>query len=151
MSLKRKADEAEGGSGKKGAPNDDTKVQLIPRSLPQSSITLNFKYTTWEEFAPGRLYYLPTCQTPTFLFNQPTILKQLKKFIPIANTMTFHTPEVRLSNLIFLQDDLRVQSNTPTDATAFTQVCYLMTFSPPAQTQYFKLGSLINFEKNISK
>ena len=46
MSLKRKADELEGGFGKRGTPNDDSKVQLIPRSLPQSSITLNFKFTT---------------------------------------------------------------------------------------------------------
>lgn len=56
--------------------------------------------------------------------------------------MEIHQPHAKMSNLIFLQDDLRVQSNTPTDATAFTQVCYLVQFSPAAQMNYFALGNL---------
>ena len=83
------------------------------------------------------------------MFNHEPILNQLKKFLPITEYYEFHTPEVRLSNLIFLQDDLRVQSNTPTDATTFTQVCYIMHFPTPAQTEYFKLGTVYN--KKVSK
>lgn len=144
--LKRKApDDQEGGSGKKGCPSDDTKTQLIPRSLPPSSITIHFKLTTWEEFAPGRLYYLPTCVTPKWIVNGNNNLQlQLAQYLPLAQSFEIHTPEVKLSNLIFLQDDLRVQSNTPTDATAFTQVCYLMHFCPTTPTEYFKLGNLVN-------
>lgn len=144
--LKRKApDDQEGGSGKKGCPADDCKTQLIPRSLPPSSITINFKLTTWEEFAPGKLYYLPTCVTPKWIVNANNNLQnQLLQFMPLAQSFEIHTPEVKLSNLIFLQDDLRVQSNTPTDATAFTQVCYLMHFTPTTPTEYFKLGNVVN-------
>lgn len=146
--LKRKADDQEGGSGKKGVPADDSKQQLIPRHLPDQSITLNFKLTTWDEFAPGKLYYLPTSYTPRLLFENVEIRRQLAKFIPVMESFEFHTPEVRISNLIFLQDDLRVQSSTPTDATAFTQVCYLIHYCPEQEFEYFKLGNLINRTNN---
>lgn len=139
--LKRKATDQEGGPQAKGVPAADDKVNPIPRHLPEKSVTLHFTRRTWEEFAPGVLYYLPTTVGPKYMFNLQ-MKNQFLKFRGLWETMQIHTPKARISNLIFLQDDLRVQSSTPTDATAFTQVCYLVHFSPKAGQQYFKLADV---------
>nr|WAX26044.1 MAG: major capsid protein [Army ant associated bidensovirus 2] len=125
---------------KKGAPSTAAgeKQEPIPRNIRPQSIQLNFVCKTWEEIAPGNLYYLPLCQNPKYMFDQAST-NQFNKFREMWHTMEIHTPKVRLSNLIMLQDDLRVQNNTPTDATAFTQVVYLMKYCPKGQKQYFKL------------
>lgn len=134
MSKRKAADQ--------GGPEADTKVQPIPRLLTQKSITLHFFRRTWEEFAPGKLYYLPTSVNPKYMFNE-NMRNQMAKFKGFWETMEISSPSCRISNLVFLQDDLRVQSNTPTDATAFTQVCYLLHWTPAAQTEYFQLGNLV--------
>lgn len=142
--LKRKS---EGGGDE--APNKKNQsgiaaegmVNPIPRHLPQQTITLNFYQSTWEEVGPGQMYYLPLCQNPKYMFDA-AMRQQFNKFKELWGTMEIHTPKVRISNLIMLQDDLRVQNSTPTDATAFTQVVYMIKYCPKAQKQYFKLGSL---------
>lgn len=136
--FKRKADaEAECPSEKKVAP--------IPRLFRTQQITLNFTNRTWEEIAPGELYYLPTCQNPKYMFDA-AMTKQYERFYNIASTFEIHEVKSRMSNLIMLQDDLRVQSSTPTDATAFTQVCYMLQYTPNRINQYFNLQSLTDEE-----
>lgn len=142
--LKRKS---EGGGDESPAKKTQTgiaseaKTDPIPRHLPLQSITLNFSQLTWEEVAPGQLYYLPICQNPKYMFDA-AMTKQFLKFKELWGTMEIHTPSIRLSNLTMLQDDLRVQNNTPTDATAFTQVLYLIKYCPKGLKQFFKLGNL---------
>nr|WAX26045.1 MAG: major capsid protein [Army ant associated bidensovirus 3] len=133
---------------RKGGDGDEpsaknVKVDPIPRTLPSQSITIPLVQRTWEEIAPGELYYLPLCQTPRYMLDE-AMLNQLGKFKELWHTMEIHKPQVRITNLTMLQDDLRVQTNTPTDATAFTQVIYLVSYKPSAQKQYFKLGTLVD-------
>nr|WAX26040.1 MAG: major capsid protein [Army ant associated bidensovirus 1] len=120
------------------APAAAEKQNPIPRNLPSQSIHLKFVKRGWEEIAPGSLYYLPLCQNPRYMFDT-AMINQFNKFRELWHTMEIHTPKARISNLIMLQDDLRVQNNTPTDATAFTQVVYMMKYCPKGQKQYFKL------------
>nr|WAX26039.1 MAG: major capsid protein [Army ant associated bidensovirus 1] len=120
------------------APAAAEKQNPIPRNLPSQSIHLKFVKRGWEEIAPGSLYYLPLCQNPKYMFDT-AMINQFNKFRELWHTMEIHTPKARISNLIMLQDDLRVQNNTPTDATAFTQVVYMMKYHPKGQKQYFKL------------
>nr|QTE03839.1 MAG: VP1 [Periparus ater parvoviridae sp.] len=124
----------------KGGPSTaaEEKVDPIPRHLPSQSVTLNFTQRTWEELAPGSLLYLQLAQTPKYMFDE-AMRNQMAKFVNLWHTMEIHQPTARISNLIMLQDDLRVQSNTPTDATAFTQVVYMLEYNPVGQKQYFKL------------
>lgn len=121
-----------------GPTAGEDKVEPIPRHLPSASITLNFTTRSWEELAPGQLLYCPLQQTPKYMFDQ-AMKNQFGKFKGLWHTMEIHTPSARISDLIMLQDDLRVQSNTPTDATAFTQVVYILEYTPKGQKQYFKL------------
>lgn len=134
--LKRKAESQGGGGG------TEATVDPVPRPLPQKSITLHFYSLTWEEVAPGQLYYLPLCQTPKYMMN-PAHINQFNKFKPLWETMQIHAPKYKISNMVMLQDDLRVQNNTPTDATAFTQVIYMLKYCPAGQKQYFKLGNAV--------
>nr|QTE03996.1 MAG: VP1 [Motacilla cinerea densovirus] len=144
--FKRKSDSTNSESpAKKGGPGTaaEEKTDPIPRHLPSSSITLNFTRRSFEEIAPGILYYLPLCQSVKYMFDE-AMLGQYMKFRDLWETMEIHSPKARLTNLIMLQDDLRVQNNTPTDATAFTQVVYLMKYCPVGQKQYFKLSNVPN-------
>lgn len=123
-----------------GAPAaKEQKTEPIPRHLPENVITLNFSRRGWEEIAPGFLYYLPLCQTPKYMFDQ-AMVNQFRKFDNMWETMEILSPSAKISNLIMLQDDLRVQNNTPTDATAFTQVVYMLKYCPVGQKQFFKLA-----------
>lgn len=140
--LKRKSDGGGDESSGKKAQGAEVTQQPIPRHLPTKHVTLNFYQKTWEEIAPGRMYYLPLCQNPKYMFD-PAMRNQMGKFRELWGTMEIHKPKYRLSRLTMLQDDLRVQNNTPTDATAFTQVLYLMKFCPKGMKQYFKLGTLM--------
>lgn len=133
--FKRKADSSDNSDQ---PPAKQAAQELIPRHLPLQHIELNFVQRTWQEFAPGELYYVPTCQTIKYMFDE-AMHKQLAKFKGLWHTMEIISPKVEFKNLIMLQDDLRVQSNTPTDATAFTQVVYLLKFCPRGQSEYFKL------------
>lgn len=145
MMLKRKADQGSGeGEAKRSC---DDKTDPIPRNFKSHSVTLNFKKYTFEQIAPDQLLYLPHCQTPAWIMDVPQ-LDALNKFKDLGYTMEIHTPKLQLSNLIFLQDDLRVQSNTPTDATAFTQVNYLIHYTPAHQNNYFQLVN-INDDKTM--
>lgn len=133
--FKRSAD-----NNAEGAPAaKEQKTEPIPRQLKENCITLNFTLRRWEEIAPGSLYYLPLCQNPLYMFDA-AMLKQLKKYKDIWETMEIISPKARVSNLIMLQDDLRVQNNTPTDATAFTQVVYMIQYNPTGMKNYFKLA-----------
>lgn len=126
----------------KGGPGSqaEEKKDPVPRHIPLNSVTLNFVQRGWTEIAPGNLYYLAVCSTPKLIFDDAN--KNLfNKFKSLYYTMEIHNPEVEISNLIFLQDDLRVQNNTPTDATAFTQVNYLQKTCPKGKKQYFCLGT----------
>lgn len=142
--LKRKS---EGGGDESPAKKNQAgiasegMVNPIPRHLPLQSITLNFYQATWEEIAPGGLYYLPLSQNPKYMFDA-SMINQFNKFKELWESMEIHTPKFKISNLIMLQDDLRVQSNTPTDATAFTQVVYMIKYCPKGMKQYFQLGNL---------
>lgn len=151
LSVKREADSSSEGGGKKmkgaaggmarGGGAQDDKTDPIPRSLPTQSITLNFVQRTWEEIGPGELKYLPLSVGPRYMFD--TAMKaQYKKFEGLWSTMEIHHPKARLSNLIMLQDDLINQGGTPMETTAFTQACYMMTFKPRGQSQYFALGNV---------
>nr|QTE03819.1 MAG: VP1 [Parus major densovirus] len=126
----------------KGGPGTqaEEKSDPIPRHIPLNSVTLNFVQRGWTNVAPGKLYYLVGCQTPKYLFDDANI-NLYNKFKPLYYTKQLHPHHLKISNLIMLQDDLRVQSNTPTDATAFTQVNYLMQYCPKGMKQYFKLGA----------
>nr|QTE03836.1 MAG: VP4 [Periparus ater densovirus] len=133
---------SEGGApAGKGGPGTqaEEKTDPIPRHIPLNSVTLNFVQRGWTNVAPGRLYYAVGGQTPKYLFDD-TNINLFNKFKPLYYTMQLHPHKLKISNLIMLQDDLRVQSNTPTDATAFTQVNYLMQYCPKGMKQYFKLG-----------
>lgn len=133
--LKRKADDGGGGDAKKSC---DDKTDPIPRNFKTHSVTLTFKKYTFEQISPTQLLYFPHCQTPAWIMDPPQ-LDAYMKFRPLAYNMELHSPHVTMSNLIFLQDDLRVQSNTPTDATAFTQVNYLIQYTPKHQTEFFQM------------
>lgn len=146
--LKRKSDGGGDESSGKKAQGAEVTQQPIPRHLPSRHVTLNFYQKTWEEIAPGKMYYLPLCQNPKYMFD-PAMKNQMAKFRELWGTMQIHDPKYRLSRLTMLQDDLRVQNNTPTDATAFTQVLYLMKFCPKGMKQYFKLGT--NMKEDMSE
>lgn len=135
--FKRKAEDE--GAGR------EAKIAPIPRSLPMQTITLNFCQRTWETFAPGELYYLPICATPRYMFD-PAMINQLNKFKGLWHTMELHTPKVKMSNFVMLQDELRVQAGTPTDSTAFTQVIYMIEYTPTSNNMYFKLGNADNLK-----
>lgn len=126
-------------SGEEPSQAVEEVVNPIPRHLPVQEITLRFYQATWEEIAPGKLYYLPLAQTPRYMFDD-AMINQFNKFRELWGTMEIHTPKVRMSNLVMLQDDLRVQSNTPADATAFTQVIYLIKYCPKGVKNYFQLA-----------
>lgn len=147
--FKRKAEGGGDESSSKKNQGADTTVAPIPRHIPTQSVTLNFVQRTWETIAPGILYYIPLCQTPKYMFDAASI-KQLKRFKNLWGTMEIHNPHVKFSNLIMLQDDLRVQNNTPTDATAFTQVVYLAKYCPKAQKEFFRLGTVKNDNVTLS-
>ncbi|DAC81759.1 TPA_asm: vP1 [Dog feces bidnaparvovirus] len=123
-------------------PNMENCVENpIPRDIPSQSVTLNFTQRSWEEIGPGELYYLPICQNPYYMMDE-CMINQFRSFDGLWSTMEISTPHVKMSNLIMLQDDLRVQNNTPTDATAFTQVVYLIHYVPKNQQMYFALESI---------
>lgn len=120
------------------APSEE-KQSPIPRvMIPENVIPLRFVQRGFYEFAPGKLYYPLICQTIKYMFDD-AYKNQLAKFSALNYGFTISTPKLRISNLIMLQDDLRVQSSTPTDATAFTQVNYLLEYMPRGQKQFFKL------------
>lgn len=135
--------------GKTGSAADESQ-QPKKRSIPVRSVTIPFFQRTWEEIPPGKMFYLPTCQNPKYMFDD-IMENQFNKYRPLWCTMTISKPKVRISNIIMLQDDLRVQNNTPTDATAFTQVCYLMHFCPQNQKNFFKLMTVDNFTDYTGK
>lgn len=137
--LKRKAASDEGAPAAKEQKSDP-----IPRNLSTQSVTLNFVQRTWETFIPGKLYYLPVCQTPRYIFDN-AMRAQFNKFRGIWNSMEIHQPSVKMSNFIMLQDDVRVLNNTPIDSTAFTQVIYLLDFTPSSNSMFFKLANATNF------
>nr|QTE03889.1 MAG: VP1 [Tarsiger cyanurus densovirus] len=137
--LKRKNETGEEGPEKKIAP--------IPRHLPQQSITLNFVCRSWETLAPGELLYLPLCQTPKYMMDDMSRACFNQFAASMWGTLEIHNPSFRIANIIFLQDDLRVQSSTPTDATAFTQVCYLIQYSPTRNAEYFKLQAMQDYDQ----
>lgn len=142
--MKFTADEPEPSSKK--AKTEECVEDPIPRSIPSQSVTLNFTQRTWEEIAPGELYYLPICQNPFYIMDD-CMINQFKSFEGLWSTMEISTPKVKISNLIMLQDDLRVQNNTPTDATAFTQVVYLVHYVPENQQMYFALQNLADLNE----
>lgn len=125
---------AKGGPGSQAEEKSDP----IPRHIPSNSITIPFVQRGWTEIAPGKLYYVSLCQTPKYMFDDANI-NLFNKFKNLWYTMQIHNPKLKISNLIMLQDDLRVQNSTPTDATAFTQVNYLVKYCPKGFKQYFKL------------
>lgn len=145
--LKRKSDGGGDESASKKAQGGETAVAPLPIHLPLNYVDVFFEQRTWEEIAPGELYYVPVCQNPIFMMDV-SLLNRFKKFKTFSEYFTMSKPKVRLSNPTMLQDDLRVQSNTPTDATAFTQVIYLMKYCPRYQNQYYKLQTLID-EKTL--
>lgn len=130
---------APGGGVAKGGAAQDDKVDPIPRHLKEQSVTLHFVQRSWEEIGPGELKYLPINQCPQYIFDQ-AMKNQYNKFVNLWSTMEIHTPKVRLSNLIMLQDDLINQGGTPLETTAFTQACYLMTYRPSYQNDSFILA-----------
>lgn len=148
--LKRKVEGGGGEGPSKKAQTGEDAPEPIPRHLPLQHVDLFFTQRSWEEIAPGELYYLPTCQNPYYMFDA-TMQQRWDKFRGLWETMEISKPTVRITNPIMLQDDLRVQSNTPTDATAFTQVVYMIKWCPQSQREYYKLQSLnneINLEGN---
>lgn len=74
--FKRKADSSDNSDQ---PPAKQAAQELIPRHLPLQHIELNFVQRTWQEFAPGELYYVPTCQTIKYMFDE-AMHKQLAKF-----------------------------------------------------------------------
>lgn len=138
--LKRKGDDGGGGDAKRSC---DDKTDPIPRNFKIHEVTLTFKKYTFEQISPTQLLYFPHCQTPAWIMDPPQYDVYMK-YRPLACTMELHTPKITLSNLIFLQDDLRVQSNTPTDATAFTQVNYLIQYTPKHQTEFFQMVNVLD-------
>lgn len=134
---------AESSGGGKNMNAINAKVDPIPRLLKTQEITLNFRQRTWEEIGPGELKYLPLCQTPFYMLDEAN-KGLLKEYKGLWSTAIYHTPKVRISNLIMLQDDLVNQGGTPMETTAFTQVCYMLKVTPTHQSQYFKLGDITN-------
>lgn len=132
------------GGGLKGMPgNSDSVSDPIPRPLKLQEITLHFTQRTWEEIGAGELKYLPLCQTPYYMFDE-AMKNQLAKFKNIWGTAFYHTPKARITNLLMLQDDLINQGGTPLETTAFTQACYMVTYQPTRQTQYFQLANILD-------
>lgn len=142
--FKRKAEGTNSENpAKKGGPQTaaEEKTDPIPRHLPDNVVTLNFACRNWQEFAPEKLYYLPLNQTIKYMFDT-AMINQLDKYKHLWHTMEILDVGYELSDLLMLQDDLRVQNSTPTDATAFTQVVYIVEYTPAAQINYFKLQKL---------
>lgn len=154
--MKRSADGGEKGGAQagnggalKGMPgNGDSTVQPIERPLKLEQVTLHFSQTSWEEIGPGELKYIPLCQSPYYMFDE-AMKNQLAKFTNFWSTAYLHKPKVRLSNLIMLQDDLINQGGTPLETTAFTQACYMMTYCPSRQYQYFTLGTITDCKTGL--
>lgn len=130
-----------GGIGNKGIASGEKKVEPIPRPLRENEITLHFNQVTWEEIGQGQLKYLPLCQTPYYMMD-PGSLKLLNKYKGLWSTAEYHTPRVRIYDLMLLQDELTNQGGTPLETTAFTQACYMVEFEPIGQTQFFHLSTM---------
>nr|WAX26046.1 MAG: major capsid protein [Army ant associated bidensovirus 4] len=149
MSFKRKVEGGGGESPAKMAAAGEGAQQPIPIEIHSDGITIPFTQKSWEEIAPGQLYYLPLSQTPAYMIDSAHA-NLFNKYKELWGTMTISQPKVRITNLVMLQDDLRVQGSTPQDATAFTQVIYLMEYTPQGQSQYFKLGCLPNKDDQLT-
>lgn len=135
MSLKRGTDD--GSSEQKTSP--------IPRNLSHQSVTLHFKNTTWEEIGRGELKYFPACQNPYYIMDS-AMLEQFVRFKHLWSTMEIHDVNYKMSNLMMLQDDYRIEAGTPVDTTTFVQVCYLLEYCPTRNTEYFMLYDVTNKE-----
>lgn len=144
----KRAAENEGGPTAKKVAQDET--QVVPRVLPENTITLNFVNRGWEEISPGALYYLPFCQTPTYVFDD-AMFQQFNKYRDLWHTMEICAPYAKIIRPVMLQDDVRVQGSTPTDTTAYTQVIYFIKYTPKGQSQYFKLGTTDGTNMNAIK
>lgn len=131
------ADSAPPAKGGPGAQCEE-KTDPIPRQLPVNSVTLNFSQRGWDSFVPGKLYMFLAQRSPKYMFDANNV-KLFNKFKNLWHTMEIHQPTLKLSNFIFLQDDIRVQAGTPVDATAFTQVNYFISYEPRFNRKYFKL------------
>lgn len=146
-SESKKMATGQSGGGLKGMPgNSDDKKDPIPRPLKLQEVTLHFTQRSWEEIGAGELKYLPLSQTPYYMFDD-AMLAQLKKFKGLWTTAYYHQPKARLTNLIMLQDDLINQGGTPLETTAFTQACYMLTYQPTRQLQYFALANITDCHK----
>lgn len=140
--MKRSTND-EGSPSKKGSPTPAAaeKTDPIPRLLTERYIPLHFSQRSWEQIKPGELWMLPTVYNPLYMMD-PAQLDIFRKYKNLKYTWSIHEPCFRMSNLIMLQDDVRVQASTATDATAFTQVCYMIHYQPKRITEYFKLQDL---------
>lgn len=118
----------------------ETAVDPIPRLFRQNSITLHFTQRTWEEIGPGELKYLPICFSPAAIMDKFHI-KAFNKYIGLASTYEIHTPHIRISDIIMLQDTLITQSGTPSLNSIYTQACYMMMFEPQGVNNWYKLGT----------
>lgn len=119
----------------------EKKVAPIPRLLTTQSITLHFTNRSWEHIEKNSLYYLPICQNPKYMFDE-AMKKQFNRFYDVASTFQIHDVKTRISNLIMLQDDVKIIAGTPSDSTIFTQVCYLLHFNPKRINMFFQLEKM---------
>lgn len=156
--MKRASEDVSGGGGAKKASSDGAgagggaaatlsdKTQPIERPIRMSKAVFTFNCCTWEEVGAGELKYLPLCQTPYYMMG-PEHHELWNKYKGLWTTMKIHAPKARISNLIMLQDDLINQGGTPLETTAFTQVCYMLKYTPRRNTQFFKLCDVPNCNK----
>nr|QTE04042.1 MAG: VP [Phylloscopus inornatus densovirus] len=129
---------APGVAGNSGA-RAETVDNPIPRLFKTQTLTFHFTQRTWEEVGPGEMLYLPTCTSPCYMFDN-SHLNILKKYLPQCSTFQFHGINAKISNILMLQDEIKTESGTPKDVTAYTQACYLLHYNPTRTHNWFKLG-----------
>lgn len=125
-------------AGSSGARAETVK-NPIPRLFSTQTLTFHFTQRTFEEVGPGELLYLRTCTSPIFMLDQ-SHMNIINRYMPNASTFQVHQPQAKVSNILMLQDEIKTESGTPRDVTAYTQACYLIKYTPTRINNWFKLG-----------
>lgn len=117
------------GAGGSGSGAGDTDPQPIPRPFKENQITFLLTFSCLMEIDSINLKYLQSGSSPTGLFSngQTDIFNSLAAAFPL---MHIGKIKQRMSNFVFLLDEIGALGSTPVTTTAITPQMYFMHFHP---------------------
>nr|QTE03833.1 MAG: VP [Lanius cristatus densovirus] len=119
---------AAGGAGSKGETNP------IPRPMKRNRMTFTFTKCTFDEITSDLVSYFPGAFTLCNLFptRQTDIVANLAELFPL---MSIHPLKFKMSNFVFLLDEVGALGSTPVTTTSITPQMYFLHMRPDDQTQ----------------